>query len=317
MKVAYIGGSWSSNIGNAFYNLGTQALLESIKGIEIYFIPDPPHWKEEVSDDFDLIAHLDVDLVILTGPCLNLRLAKIYRRTFNRLTQRGIKVGFISVGMSLYDVGEAKAVIAFLEAFQPAFLFSRDTESYEFLKPLSNTVHYDGLCASMFLNDAVNVPKLTGEEYYVFNFDGQKEPYIQLKDSGSYQIGAITNSPQTKLSGLSIVRTDNRAITDGYRAIYSLSNVYHSDIPYGYFPILKNAKAVFSERVHTCAATLILGGAAQFVPVAKRSFEKRSGLFERVGVPTIFEQPSRLNFDYLNQEKTNMIRALSRALERV
>ena len=73
MKIAYIGGSWSSNIGNAFYNLGTQALLDSIAGVQSYFVPDPPQWKAETQNDFDLIANLDVDLVVLTGPCLNLR----------------------------------------------------------------------------------------------------------------------------------------------------------------------------------------------------------------------------------------------------
>ncbi len=66
MKVAFVGGSWSSDIGNAFYNLGTGALLNSIKEIDSYFIPDPPQWKKFVSNDFDLIGNLDVDIVILT-----------------------------------------------------------------------------------------------------------------------------------------------------------------------------------------------------------------------------------------------------------
>ena len=58
MKVAYVGGSWSSNIGNAFYNLGMDAFLRSIPGLDVYFVPDPPQWKENVKGDFDLIGQV-------------------------------------------------------------------------------------------------------------------------------------------------------------------------------------------------------------------------------------------------------------------
>lgn len=317
LKVAYIGGSWSSNIGNSFYNLGTQALLDSIDGIDVYFIPDPPHWKEQVSTDFDLIENLDVDLVILTGPCLNLRLEKIYRRTFTKLYRKGIKIAFLSAGMSLYDAGEAKSVLSFLEEFNPVFMFYRDSDSYGFLNSLPQTIHYDGLCTSMFLNNAIKVPDLNAEDYYVFNFDGHKEPHIEFLESNVYKIGPVRRSIQEKLSGYPIVRIDNRAITDGYSSIYSKPNVYHSDLPHGYLSILKSARAVFSERVHTCASTLILGGLAQFIPIAKRSFEKRSQLFKRIGVSTIFEKPSQLNFDYIDQQKEHMTHALSQALNQI
>lgn len=314
IKVAYIGGSWSSNIGNSFYNLGTQALLDTIEGIESYFVPDPPHWKEDVKNDFDIIGNLDVDLVILTGPCLNLNLIKIFSDTFVALKKRGVHIGFLSAGMSLYDDGEAKAVKAFLDQFKPLFIFTRDSDTYNFLSTIDSSIIYDGLCASMFLNDAVNVPPLSLEDYYVFNFDGHKEPLIELNASGKYLIKPKNWRPQRNLNGLPIIRTDNRAITDGYKNIYSRPNIYHSDLPYGYLSILKGAKVVFSERVHSCAATLILGGSAQFVPLAQRSLEKRSRLFERIGVPDIFEQPSRLDFQYINAEKAEMQQALKNAL---
>lgn len=309
LKVAYIGGSWSSNIGNAFYNLGTGAILSSIDKVDSYFIPDPPHWKEHVNNDFDIIGNLDVDLVILTGPCLNLKLPKIFSRSFARLTKRGVRLGFLSAGMSLYDEGEAKAVKNFLEQFKPSFIFTRDRDTYEFLKILDDVILYDGLCTSMFLNNALKVPDLALERYYVFNFDGNKEPFIELTDEGYYRIHNPRRKPQDNLNGLPIIRTDNRSITDGYNRIYSSSNVYHSDLPYGYLSILKGAEVVFSERVHTCASTLILGGTALFVPVAKRSFEKRSRLFDRLGIPDIFEQPSRLDFKYIESEKAKMKQA--------
>lgn len=41
--VGYIGGSWASNIGNSFYNLGAIWFLKEIFGEDnVFFIPDSP-----------------------------------------------------------------------------------------------------------------------------------------------------------------------------------------------------------------------------------------------------------------------------------
>ncbi|OMP31785.1 hypothetical protein [Mangrovimonas sp. DI 80] len=322
MKIAYIGGSWSSNIGNAFYNLGTGALFKQIAGIEAYFVPDPPQWKADTKNDFDFIAHLDVDLVLLTGPCLNLRLDKIFGATFKALKARRVKIGFLSAGMSLYDEGEAKHVAAFLNEIQPSFIFTRDTQVINFLKPkMKDAIFYDGLCASMFLNDAVTLPSLINKaHYYVYNFDKSNEPQLY------YNNGDITITTPKKsifksstpldetFNGLPIIRTNNNEIDLGYEELYKRKDTYHSDLPYGYLSLLKDAKTVFSERVHTCAATLILGGTAQYIPKSTRSFEKRSNIFERIGLSDIFNKPVSLDFNYLNKEKENMVKALKEVL---
>ncbi|WP_053976077.1 hypothetical protein [Mangrovimonas xylaniphaga] len=323
MKIAYIGGSWSSNIGNAFYNLGTKALFDQIDGVEAFFIPDPPHWKAEAKNDFDLISNLDVDLVILTGPCLNLRLDKIFKETFNRLKARGVKIGFVSAGMSLYDEGEAQHVAKFLNEVKPSFLFSRDTQVLEFLyNKVSDTIFYDGLCTSMFLNDEISIPNLINEDnYYVYNFDKSDEPKITF-ENGEVKVSEnrksffkSNNDLDDTLNGFPILRTNNNEIDLGYAEIYKRQNTYHSDLPYGYLSILKGAKAVFSERVHTCAATLILGGQAQYIPKSTRSYEKRSNIFERIGVSDIFNRPVSLDFDSLDKEKRDMTDALKGALK--
>lgn len=319
MRIAYIGGSWSSNIGNAFYNLGMGAFLNSLPNIESYFVPDPPQWKEDVKTDFDLISNLDVDLVILSGPCLNYNLPKIYTPIFKKLQERGVKFGFVSTGMSQYEEGEAKHIKEFFSKYKPSFLFTRDSDSYSFYKDIEAFPVYDGLCTSMFLNDAVKVPALALEEYYVTNFDHVNDPTIKLNKDGSFDITAKSSiwGKQDKIGEHRIIRTNNCSITDGYKKIYSKPDTYHSDLPAGYLSLLKQAKVVFSERVHTCAATLILGGTAQFIPVAKRSFEKRSRLFDRVQLSEIVNKPVQLNFDYLNAEKEKMRTAFMSVLEKI
>lgn len=307
MKIAFIGGSWSSNIGNAFYNLGALAFLENIPQVEAFFVPDPPHWKEGVANDFDLISNLDVDLVVLAGPCLNLRLPKIFAPIFASLQKRNVKFGFISAGMSLYDEGEAKVLKDFFSTYPPQFIFTRDSDTYNILNKVIDVCKcYDGLCTSMFLNDAVKVPGLAIPEYYVYNFDDEYEPAIIATGDNDFHVGDRHKKKINELNGKPVIRTNNNDIGVGYKKIYGERNVYHSDLPYGYLSILKQAEVVFSERVHTCAATLILGGTAQFIPMAKRSFEKRSKLFDRIRLSEIVSKPVKLNFDYLNGEKERM-----------
>lgn len=322
LKVAYIGGSWSSNIGNAYYNLGTEALLKSIEGLEVFFIPDPPQWKAPTENDFDLIGHLKVDYVILTGPCLNLKLEKIFRRTFDLLKKRGVKIGFLSAGMSLYDEGEARKVSEFLNKYEVSFIFSRDHETYNFFKEeMKSTFVYDGICNSMFLDEAVAVPEIDIGEYYVFNFDHTNEPVIGIGEDGSVQVSKIKRrlfkraQIQCEINGIPIIRTNNNSIGIGYDNIYRVNDTYHSDLPYGYLSILKHARTVFSERVHTCAATLNLGGKAQFIPVEKRSFEKRSNLFDRLNLRDIQSHPVQLDFKLIEIEKNNLRENLKRCLK--
>ena len=318
--IALLGGSWSSNIGNAFYNLGAQWLLRQL-GDDIWFVPESPRWKQTCDSDFDLVGHLACKLVILVGPCLNLKLKDVYATSFRRLYDRGVRVGYMSVGMSLYDEGEANAVKEFFDEFPPAFIATRDDLTYELISTRVSCPTYSGLCTSMFLNDAYDPPGLVAPPYVVLNFDS-REPVLSFDQSGIATVKSLPktlfgqkSSPAvTSVCGMDVVRTSNSSIDDGYKVIYERPNTYHSDIPWGYCSILKNAECVYSERVHTCAATVIYGNAAQFVAQSRRSFEKRSLLFRQIGLQDIFERPVRIDFDVVNPLKQKMKEFLQRVL---
>lgn len=315
-RVVILGGSWSSNVGNAFYNIGAQWLLSQIVD-DAQFVPESPRWKEHCQGDFDFIGHLDCDLVLLVGPCLNLKLSDVYSESFEKLYARGIKVGYLSVGMSIYDHGEADCVREFFERFPPAFLATRDDLTFQFFKDRVSCPIYSGLCTSLFLNDAYTPPPVSGDPYVVFNFDSD-EPELQIAQDGVATFAPETRSIfgrrsreyPTELDGKQIVRTCNLSIDDGYRQIYQRPNTYHSDLPWGYCSILKHAHRVYSERVHTCAATLIYGTEAQFLAKSARSFEKRSLLFEQIGLQDIFSRPVRIDFDVLNPLKEKLTQFL-------
>ena len=67
--------------------------------------------------------------------------------------------------------------------------------------------------------------------------------------------------------------------------------------------MLQNAEYVLTERVHTCAATLILGGKCQYIPNSNRSLEKRTSLLEKVMEEPFMEKPSAISKLKLNAER--------------
>lgn len=310
-RVAVLGGSWSSNVGNAFYNLGADWLVRQCHD-EVSFVPESPRWKGKCGTNFRMIAYLDCDLVILIGPCLNLKLREVYEQSFRQLYERGGQVGYLSAGMSIYDQGEAHEVGKFLKSFPPAFIATRDDLTHRLMAPHVSCPTYSGICASMFLNDAHTPAPMKIDPYVVLNFDNA-EPSLRVDQDGVAQVlphrtlfGWGRSRFPVQINGMNVVRTSNLSIDEGYRKIFARPNTYHSDLPWGYCSILKSAACVYSERVHTCAATLIYGGKAQFVAKSDRSFEKRSLLFEQLGLGEIFARPVQIDFDVLNPLKKKL-----------
>jgi len=319
MKIGYIGGFWATNIGNSFYNLGAVHLLENVFGKNnVSFIPDPPqeYWSR-IDNDYKFIEKLDLDLFLLTGPSFNLELISVYRPIFDKLKQCGKKIGFLSVGASNYTESEANAVSEFLNEYPIEFIMTRDSVTYNLYKDKLKTKLFDGICTSMFLNDVVNLANVN-DDYIIFNFSPKKEPKISM-ENGKYST-KYSKSPwwwrptfQKELDGNKIVRTNNNffipkiPILHKGKGLFYTKDMYYSDLPYGYLTILKSAKLVFSDRVHTCAATLILGGSAMYVKGSARSHDGRNNLFSRIGVKEIYNKQCKLDFSFINKEKVKML----------
>lgn len=277
--VAFIGGHWSGNIGNAYYNLGALKLLKDIFGNEAaYLIPDPPGWRHSVSDDFDLISRLDVDLVLFGGPIMNLRLPKVLGRTLMRLQSKGKSWGFLSAGMALYDWCEVEALIPIMKKNPPICCFTRDRRTFEFFSP--HLTHcFDGICTSAFLSQCQSVPSLDHSPYVIANLDSKTRDKV-----------AVEAIAEEGLGGHDVVWISSESIESGTKSLFKRSNSYHSDLPYGYMSLMAGAACVFSDRVHTCAAALALGGHARYLVSNKRSSELRRLIFDRLGVGALVER---------------------------
>jgi hypothetical protein len=313
MKIGYVGGFWATNIGNAFYNLGALHLLKKVYGeANVYFIPDPPqeYWPK-IKNDYKMIQNIDLDLFIITGPSLNKWHIDVFKPIFDELTKKKKKIAYLSVGASAYTEKEAITVSEFINQYAVEFIITRDEITYNLYKDKVKAKIYNGICTSMFLNDAVNVP-IIKDEYIVSNFSYLKEPFIWIENGEWKYKHSFFPKFQNTIENYKIVRTNNSNFIPSFpiihkgKLIFNRNNVYYSDLPYGYLSILKSAKIVFSDRVHTCAATLIFGGEAMYIKGSKRSNDGRKNLFSRIGMEDIFEKPMRLDLNFILKEKLKM-----------
>lgn len=312
MNIAYIGGHWHTNIGNAFYNYGAMSLLKrTFKNHNVNFVPDPPQelWPK-LTSDYRLIDYLDADLFVISGPSFNKLLPEVYGKTFEIIKAQGGRIGFLSIGASEYSDSEADFVSEFLNNYPIDFVVTRDSRTYALYKNRMNFNIFNGVCTSMFLDDALTVPHVN-DDYIVFNFDYFGEPLISLIEGNYAPRRRLFSRCQQNFEGRKIVRTNNNPYVPYMKLMFNRPNMYWSDLPEGYLSILKSAHCVFSDRVHTCCATLIQGGEAMYIKTTKRSRDGRNLLFERLGVANIFNSPQRLNFDYICREKENMSEFLS------
>lgn len=328
-KVGYVGGFWASNIGNAFYNIGALHILNKLYGQDnVFFIPDPPqHLWSWVRNDYKLIENLDLDLFVFSGPCLDKGFIKTYKQTFDVLKKKNKRIAFISVSVSKKDEKEVELVADFVNQYNVEYFMTRDEISFNLYKNLVNAPVFNGLCTSMFLNNAVKIPKLS-DSFIVYNFSAFIEPKISCNDTNVVVSKGNIFSFKSALNESKILRTNNETFKsskfsiylnailnrllkmDLYHSIWSpyvKNNTYYSELPYGYFSILSSAELVFSDRVHTCAATLIFGGKAMYVKHSSRSNDTRNSLFSRIGLPDIYSKPVSLDMDYIENEKKEML----------
>jgi len=306
MKVAYIGGFWATNIGNSFYDIGILWLLKKVYGEKnVYFINDIAQWYWNVNNNFDPLLYIDVDLCLWSGPIFNDYIQK-YESIFDTLFRKNIKIGFISAGASQYTTDERNRVISFLKKYKKniAYISTRDNSTYALYKDMGFNIH-NGLCGSMFINNAISPVKLDIPPYVVYCFSYFKEPNLKIENN-KILIDKKIFFRDKSLGDYNIIRTNHSPFSSFKYLIYNRDNMYYSDIPYGYLSIYKNASYVFSDRVHACAVSLILGSKVMYIKGTKRSRDGRNKLFSRINAEEIFNKPTSIDYAYVESEKIKM-----------
>lgn len=313
-RIGYVSGGWASNIGNAFYNLGMLHALRQVYGDgNVFALPDVAAWVWKVRRNFDPLRHVEIDLLLLSGPTLAHGIEERYLEVFDAQVARGGRIGFVSAGAGTYTTEERDEVLRFLDRYRGrvACLATRDSDTFALYRNADFPVH-DGICGSMFLDEAVTVPALDHEPYVVFNFPRRLEPSIRMRPDGSVKIRRrlLTRRFQRRLRGMPVVRTQSAPYTRDPKRTFDRPDTFYWDTPEGFLAVYKSAQLVFSERVHTCAATLVLGSSAMYLPTSSRSRDNRRALLRRIGAGDIYDRPVQLNRPFIAGEKVELLRFL-------
>lgn len=323
-KIAFVGGFWSTNIGNAFYNIGTKYLLKNcFPNDDLYFISDQQNYfghniyfKKKY---FDINSYWDVDYIVLNGPMLNEPSIRYWKSTLKNI-KKETKVILLSCGSMRYNEKEYEVVRRFLKKINLFILSTRDTYTYEKYHDLAE-YSYDGICSAFFLPEAQKTLDLGRYgKFVVLNFDKKNEPKINYyEDKKDLKIKRGTKIFEllgkkwviTKnympihrtlnIGEYKIIRTCHKCNPFPKKSLYTKKGIFISDIPYSYLNIYANADVVFSDRVHACVVSLAYGKHAMLF-----SNSPRACLFDKFNINDLKKKPVKIDLNKLEIEKTKL-----------
>ncbi|MFP4141596.1 MAG: polysaccharide pyruvyl transferase family protein [Phycisphaerae bacterium] len=336
LNVAVLTGYWSTNVGNAFFQLGAQwALQQVLPKANVFLIGDEPgYWcvrRGNPDNALDYAAHLDIDAIALLGPFVRPEAPKIVGNLLRSVREKGIKLIILAAGMMQYDKATIQLARDLLADIRPVVFTSRDTETYESIGDLAENA-YDGIDVATFVSDLFQPVPTDLPDYVTLNFDQIPEPtfvrgsakgtafewedetwaavHPRLRTELSYKSRAFPfleaflprRQGPTKLGPYAIVRTDHRYNPFLPRRSYHDPNTYVGDIPHSYLNIYANTACTFSNRVHACVATTAYGNPAMLFTRSPRAY-----LLKRLGLNTIKDKPTSMDMDFLREEKQGML----------
>jgi len=334
-NVAVLAGYWSTNIGNAFFQLGAQWLLRQVlPDANIFLIGDQPGYykvaKGNPPNALDYVAHLDIDAVVILGPFARPEADSIVGNMMRALHRRGVKIIILAAGMMQYDQATVDQTRRLLDESPPFIMTTRDTETFERLGDCAEHA-YDGIDVATFVSDLLKPVPTDLPPYVVMNFDQIPEPrFVEGEARGkrfvwggktwtaiqpkwrtelSYKSRAFPfadafiprAAPNDRINGLEIVRTDHRYNPFLPRRSYHWPNSYAGDLPHSYLNLYANTECTFSNRVHACVATLSFGKPAMLFTRSPRAH-----LLARLGIDKIKQELVTLDPDWLRHEKMQL-----------
>lgn len=329
MKVVTVEGWWSTNIGNSFFQIGSDVVMNKL-GVQTTRIPDfPGYWnvnKGNPKNSLDFLNYFQSDLLILHGPIFRKEFDRINLKALKEYKARGGKIIILSAGMMDYSESKRAYYEKWLDELKIDLITTRDRQTFNFLKKKIKNV-YDGIDIATYISDSIE-PVKCKRDFVVYNFDQIKEPKFVLGDKGELSFDFEGKTISTKgfkrseplkyykklepfiqslfkqsldndfINQYEIIRTDHRFNPYFSPKIYKGTNSFANDTPSGYLHIYANSRLTLSNRVHACVATLAFGNHAMYF-----SNSKRAGLLDRLGLSEINLKPVKIDQSYLTEEQ--------------
>jgi len=346
------GGWWSTNIGNAFYNLGTQYVLNQIfPDDQVVLMNDQAgyHWfpnNGNPKGDLGLLDYTCPDYFIIQGPFLASHFHALWYKTLTRMRDQGTKIMFFAAGMMSYTKEDIEMGRKILKEISPFLMTTRDARTYEYFGDLVQHA-YNGIDTALFVSNAIEPISLQLGKYLILNFDTIPEPRIDfVPQSGE-------NTPSEKYCEF-----DGKTWHFKFPALrlkWSHQSAFYryldAQIPGGPFPVaLGGYKVVRTDHafnpptffrhtykwpnsfcadiphpyLHLYANTQITFSSRVHACVATIAYGRpamlfartpRSALFERIGLGDVTQRPVSVDLDYLNQEKAKMVAHLKSVIQ--
>ncbi len=199
---AIAAGTWSRNIGNAFFNYGARYLLEgSVGNADVSFINDqcayfslmPWRYRVEPRNSLRYLDHVRPDYMVLQGSVLTKQFPKVWEKSFGLLREAGVKIVMIGAGQFDYDDEETKICRRLLEKYPPYVFIARDRDTYSNFHDLAEH-SYDGIDNAYFIPDIYEPIPHDLPPYVVLNFDKTPEPWVALTAEAGQESGGFSNN---------------------------------------------------------------------------------------------------------------------------
>lgn len=342
--IGILAGYWSTNIGNAFFQLGAEYVLrKAMPDANIFLIGDQPGYFKvrggTPTNALDYVGHLEIDAIVVLGPFLRPEFPELLGNMLMRLKKKGTKIIVLAAGMMQYDDATIQLGRSILEELRPEIFVTRDRETFDAFNDLSPNA-YDGVDIATFVSDLFPPVPTDLPPYVVLNFDQIPEPAFKPGRHSGQQFEwrgntwTVQHSKMLKLARRSqaagfllpylrgkselqsmdefqVLRTDHRYNPFLPSRTYRLGSTYAGDIPHTYLNLYAHSQTTFTNRVHACVATLSYGNSAMLFSKSPRSY-----LLNRLGANNIKERPTTIDIGKLAEEKAKMTEWLGTVLSK-
>lgn len=315
------GGGWSTNIGNAFVDLGSiYTLSRAFEEKESNIILSSNFPKaflfrgglshpgrildgsitDRASKLFDVRDFIKADYIVFSGDLLRERWWKITPPDKLLKKNRGIRIIINGGGGSLYTEREFETVRDFLNKMDIYAFIARDEKVFKEYKGIAEH-SFNGIDCAFFINNCFEPPILDLHRYITFTFDKSKEPKLHNEKRKIIKMHHTCWSQ----SGGFLKWIYYKHKQNSYN-----KNTFVSDLPDDYLTIYANTEETHADLVHACVPTLAFGKPAKFY-----NDSPRGAIFDRVDVGTIRNKLTSLNQKKIEKEKERHIKFLTEILE--
>ncbi len=184
MRVLVHGGAWTTNIGNAFLQLGAVHCIRTVcPNAQIQITSGLPRWFQQRAQlpnanarALDLVGTAKCDLLVLVGMVMDNEFIELMGDSVLAAAKRGTTTVLLGTGACFYDEAEAGTFRRFLQRLRPAGFRSRDRASFDLFHECVDNATIGIDCA--FYAPSV-VPPISSvlTPYVVATFDTQRETH--------------------------------------------------------------------------------------------------------------------------------------------